>query len=68
MPDISKINNSFPINNKTAVASATKTGAYAKRVVRADFPLDLTIESIESKFSHRFDDPSYYYGNGTQGT
>lgn len=52
------------INNKYAVCSALPTGAYSKRLIRANYPKNLTIENIEDKYDNRFDDPSYYYGIG----
>lgn len=63
---IIKAINSNPINNKSAVCSTTVTGVSSKRIVRPNFPLDLTIENIESKYNNRFNDISYYYfGNST---
>lgn len=62
--DIIAIDPTKPINNKYAVCSVLPTGFYSKRLVREGYPKDLTIASIESKFDHRFDDPSYYYGGG----
>lgn len=52
-----------PINNKRAICSTLPTGETAKLLVRENYPADLTINSIESKFAERFDDPSYYYGS-----
>jgi hypothetical protein len=66
--DIVVVESGNPINNKTAICSALPTGKYAKHIVRLNYPVDLTIDNIEEKFSGRFDDPSYYYGDGTQGT
>ena len=60
------IDSSKGINNKTAVCSTTVTGVSAKRIIRPNFPVNLTIANIESKFNHRFDDPSYYYGCCTE--
>lgn len=65
--DIISINPSNRINDKYAVCSVLPTGFYSKLLVRSNYPKDLTIESIESKFDNRFDDPSYYYGGGTGG-
>lgn len=61
--DIIAIDPSKNINNKYAVTSVFPTGYYSKLLVRANYPADLTISSIESKFAERFDDPSYYYGS-----
>ena len=66
--DIIAIQSGNPINDKSAICSALPTGGYSKLIVRPNYPLDLTIENIEEKFTDRFDDPSYYYGNGTQGS
>ena len=60
--DITLAISGVPINNKNAVCSTIPTGETAKRLVRENYPVDLTIENIESKFDNRFDDPSYYYG------
>lgn len=57
----------LPINNKRAICSTLPTGETAKRLIRPNYPVDLTIASIESKFDNRFDDPSYYYGGGGGG-
>jgi hypothetical protein len=61
--DILALNLSKSINNKYAVTSVLPTGSYSKLLVRANYPADLIISSIESKFAERFDDPSYYYGS-----
>lgn len=62
--DIIAIDVSKPINNKYVVCSALPTGSYSKLLIRENFPIDLTIDNIESKFGERFDNPSYYYGGG----
>lgn len=51
------------INDKRAVCSTQPTGATAKLLVRPNYPVNLTIEKIESKFDNRFDDPRYYTGD-----
>jgi hypothetical protein len=61
--DILAVDPSKSINNKYAVLSVLPSGSYSKLLVRANYPADLTISSIESKFAERFDDPSYYYGS-----
>jgi len=61
--DIIAIDPLEPINNKYSVTSVLPTGKYSKLLVRKNYPGDLTISSIESKFAERFDDPSYYYGS-----
>lgn len=68
MPDISAIISGVAINDKRSICSTQPTGFSAKLLVRDNYPADLTIENIENKFIDRFDDPSYYYGDGTQGT
>jgi hypothetical protein len=48
------------INDKRAVCSTLPTGFSAKLLTRDNYPLDLTIENIESKFDDKFDDRTYY--------
>lgn len=48
------------INNKNAVCSTLPTGFSAKLLVREDYPKNLRIEDIESKFDDKFDDRTYY--------
>lgn len=62
--DIITIDETKPINNKYAVCSALASGFYSKSLVRENYPADLTISAIQSKFDNRFDDPSYYFGSG----
>lgn len=52
-----------PINNKRAICSTLPTGETAKLLIRPNYPVDLIIANIESKFGERFDDPSYYFGS-----
>jgi hypothetical protein len=59
--DIITIDPSEPINNKYAVTSVLPTGSYSKLLVRKNYPLDLTISNIESKYGNRFDDVGYYF-------
>jgi hypothetical protein len=61
--DIIAIDSNEPINNKYAVTSVLPTGKYNKLLVRKNYPGDLTIENIQSKFGDRFDNPSYYFGS-----
>jgi len=68
MSDINAIVSGIAINNKKAICSTLPTGFSAKLFIRPNQPKDLTIENIENKFKDRFDDPSYYYGDGTQGS
>lgn len=66
--DIIAINPAKPINNEYIVCSALPTGGYSRLLVHENFPGNLTIENIESLYSNRFDDPSYYYaGSGGGG-
>lgn len=67
MSDINVIISGVAINNKTAVCSTLPTGFSSKLLIKNNHPKNLTIENIENKFQNRFDDPSYYYGNGDQG-
>lgn len=48
------------INDKKAICSTLPTGFSSKLLVRDNYPLDLTIENIESKFDDKFDDRTYY--------
>lgn len=59
--DITTAISGIAINDKRAVCSTLPTGETAKLLVRANYPVNLTIENIQSKFNNRFDDPSYYY-------
>lgn len=61
--DITTAISGVSINDKRAVCSALPTGETAKLLVRPNFPGDLTIANIESKFTDRFDDPRYYSGD-----
>jgi len=60
--DIHKSISANPIKNGTAIVSCTFTGEYG--VLDSAVQNIPTIESIESKYDVRFDDPSYYYGIG----
>lgn len=60
--DIIKSINTNNIKNGTLLVSCTKTGEYS--TVDTYVNNNPTISSIESKYNDRFDDPSYYYGNG----
>jgi hypothetical protein len=48
------------INDKRAVCSTMPTGNSAKLLVRPNYPVDLTISNIESKYDELFDDITYY--------
>jgi hypothetical protein len=52
--DIVRIDNTKGINNKTAVCSTLPTGKSSTRVIRPNFPGDLTIENVQQKFGNRF--------------
>jgi len=43
-----------PINNKSVIASCSIRGNFTKKIIRENYPVDLTIESIESKYENRF--------------
>lgn len=66
MPDAQKAKSGQPIKNGTATVTCTKTGEYSTINTYAS-PLP-EITSFESKYANRFDDPSYYHGNATQGS
>lgn len=61
--DITVAISGVDINDKRAVCSTLPTGATAKLLVRPNYPVNLTIENIEEKFTDRFDDPRYYTGD-----
>ena len=64
--DIITIDNTKGINNKNAVASTSVTGRSSVLSIRPNYPVNLTITNIESKFGERFDDITYYtIGNHT---
>lgn len=66
MNDITTATNVLAINNKRAICSAMPTGAVAKRLIRPNLPVNLTIENIENKYDEKFDDITYYtLGNTT---
>lgn len=52
--DISRVDSTRPINNKTVICSTTVTGFTTKRIIRPNFPVSLTISNIENKFGNRF--------------
>jgi hypothetical protein len=56
----------LPIKNGSTVVTCSAAGEYA--VIDTEALLTPVIDTIEDKYTDRFDDPSYYYGNGTQGT
>jgi hypothetical protein len=64
--DIKKAISANPIKNGTTITTTSWTGSYSKY----DGYVKNTpaIEDIQAKFGARFDDPSYYYGNSTQGS
>jgi len=58
--DIQKAISENPIKNGSAVTTTTFTGVYnTYNYYVKNTP---AIETIEDKYDHRFDDPSYYYG------
>lgn len=61
--DITTAISGVAINNKRAICSTLPTGETAKLLVRANFPVNLTIENIENLYDNRFDDPRYYTGD-----
>jgi hypothetical protein len=63
MADIKLIDTDAPIKNGSLVSSCTTTGFYnTENTYVNNKPI---ITDIETKYSDKFDDPSYYYGNGT---
>lgn len=61
--DITVAIDGVAINDKRAICSTMPTGNSAKLLIRPNYPVDLIIANIENKYSEKFDDPSYYYGN-----
>lgn len=61
--DITVAISGVDINDNRAVCSTLPTGETAKLLVRPNYPVNLTIENIEEKFTDRFDDPRYYTGD-----
>lgn len=61
--DITVAISGVEINNKRAICSTLPTGETAKLMVRPNYPVNLTIANIESKFDNRFDEPRYYSGD-----
>lgn len=59
--DIKKIDSSKDVNTIQAVCSTRPTGGSSKLTAQVDYPVNLTIESIQAKFDDRFDDPTYPY-------
>lgn len=55
-----------PVKNGTTVVTTTFTGEYS--TLNTYVKNTPTITNIQSKYTDRFDDPSYYYGNGVQGS
>lgn len=68
MTDIIKANSTNDIKNGTIVVSTKVTGLSNKDTLDTYVSNTPTLSSISGQYSHRFDDPSYYYGNGTQGS
>lgn len=66
MADIAKAKSANEIKNGTMVVSCGKTGfPQSGTIVYNKYVKTIpTLNSIENKFIDRFDDPSYYYGNG----
>lgn len=68
MADIAKANSNNDIKNGTIVVSTQITGLSSKDVLDTYVSNTPTLSSISGQYINRFDDPSYYYGNGTQGS
>lgn len=59
--DIISIDSQKEANTISMVCSTTPTGFSAKKVVIDDAPVDQQIENIESKYTDKFDDVTYYF-------
>ena len=66
MADIAKAKSSNEIKNGTMVVSCGRTGFPLSGTIVYDKYVKTipTLNSIENKYDARFDDPSYYFGNG----
>ncbi len=64
--DIQKAISANEIKNGTMVTTTSWTGRQSK--YDAYVKNTPTLAEIQSKYDARFDDPSYYYGDGAQGT
>jgi hypothetical protein len=64
--DISKSISANLIKNGTAILSCTFTGEYS--TLETYVKNTPSIETIQAKYTDRYDDPSYYFGNGVQGS
>jgi hypothetical protein len=67
--DINAINSGLPIKNGSLVVSCGFAGYPSGILVNNGAVKNTpTIATIRSKYDARYDDPSYYFGNGTQGS
>ena len=58
--EIKQIDTNKDINTISIVCSTLKTGESSKRIVQENYPVDLTIESVQDKFTDKFDEIRYY--------
>jgi len=58
--DIIRLNNANGINNSRAVMSTMITGGSSKLTLQENYPVNLTIQNIESKYDTKFDEIHYY--------
>lgn len=65
--DIIPIDSEKETNTISMVCSTTPTGFSSKKTTLDDAPPDQQIENIESKYSDKFDDPTYYFDDGNDG-
>lgn len=68
MADIAKAESGNDIKNGTIVVSTKVTGLTDKDVLDTYVLNTPNLASISGKYDDRFDDPSYYFGDGTLGT
>jgi len=64
--DIILANSGNPIQNGSCIVTCSNVGQYS--VLDTYAATTPAISDIQSKYDNRFDDPSYYYGDGTQGS
>jgi len=64
--DIAKAISGNNIKNGSIVTNTLFTGQY--KTYNYYVKNTPTLTDIQAKYTDRFDDPSYYYGNGVQGS
>lgn len=65
--DIIALDPTKETNTVSIVCSTSFTGYSSKKTTVSDAPTDQQIENIESKYDNKFDDPTYYFDDGSKG-